>query len=468
MTAPGGSNGKRVVVLGGGVAGLSAARSLIELGFNVSLVEKRPFLGGRAYSFHSRDTGAEVDNGQHVFMGCCTYYIDFIRALGAYGDAVLQNSLRAEVMLDGKRGALTSAPILGPLHLIPSFIRYPHLGIWDKVRAAYGLLSAGLTDRQKYAKALDSQIFYDWLKRHHQSERAIENFWNLIILPTLNDDVRSVNADMALMVIKQGLLKRPVDAAIGYSRVGLTSLAGIPGRRFIEERGGSVILGKTIRSLLFDGDRVCGVQLSDGSTLEADAYVSALPFGTLLDCLPPEWTADPFFAPAACLTSAPIVGVHLWYDRQIMEDAFVAFLESPIQWVFNRSHIQGDGGSSGQYVCISLSGAWDFIDRPKDELRELFTQEMRRLFPSARAAVVEKSLVIKQPHATFRCVPGVASRRPSQATPIPNLFLAGDWTDTGWPSTMEGAVRSGVYAARALAVSSSPDRASLTRSRSGC
>ena len=329
MTAPGGSNGKRVVVLGGGVAGLSAARSLIERGFSVSLVEKRPFLGGRAYSFHSRDTGAEVDNGQHVFMGCCTYYIDFIRALGAYGDAVLQNSLRAEVMLDGKRGALTSAPILGPLHLIPSFIRYPHLGIWDKVRAAYGLLSAGLTDRQKYAKALDSQVFYDWLKRHHQSERAIENFWNLIILPTLNDDVRSVNADMALMVIKQGLLKRPVDAAIGYSRVGLTSLAGIPGRRFIEERGGSVILGKTIRSLLFDGDRVCGVQLSDGSTLEADAYVSALPFGTLLDCLPPEWTADPFFAPAACLTSAPIVGVHLWYDRQIMEDAFVAFLESP-------------------------------------------------------------------------------------------------------------------------------------------
>ena len=134
-----------------------------------------------------------------------------------------------------------------------------------------------------------------------------------------------------------------------------------------------------------------------------------------------------------------------------MEQEFVAFLGSPIQWVFNRSRIQGDNGSPGQYVCISLSGAWDFIDRPKDDLRDLFTQEMRHLFPAARDAVVEKSLVIKQPEATFRCTPGVAAHRPSQATPIHNLFLAGEWTDTDWPSTMEGAVRSGVYAAKALA-----------------
>lgn len=453
-----GSNKREVAVLGGGLAGLSAARSLIEVGFDVTLVEKRPFLGGRAFSFYSRDADMEVDNGQHVFMGCCTYYIDFLRAINAYGDAVLQDSLRAEVMLGGILGTLSSFPALGPFHLVPSFIRYPHIGASEKIRALFGLLKASLTDRRKNVESLDSQTFYDWLKSNHQSERTIENLWNLIILPTLNDDVRSVNADMALMVVQQGLLKKPRDAAIGYARVGLSSIAGVPGRRFIEDNGSSVILGKTVRSLIFDGDIVGGAQLSDGTTLQADAYVSALPYETLPDLLPSKLATDPFFEPISGLTSAPIVNVHLWYDRKVMEDAFIAFLESPIQWVFNRSLIQGNPGSSGQYVCISLSGAWDFIDRPKDDLKEMFEEEMRRVFPLARDAVVQKCLIIKQPNATFRCVPGVSSRRPSQVTPIDNLFLAGDWTSTDWPSTMEGAVRSGVYAARALSERLSPSK----------
>lgn len=444
------SNKRKVAVLGGGLAGLSAARSLIDTGFDVTLVEKRPFLGGRAFSFYSRDADMEVDNGQHVFMGCCTYYIDFLRAINAHGDAVLQDSLRAEVVLGGVRGTLSSFPALGPFHLVPSFMRYPHIGASDKFRALFGLLKASLTNRRKSVESLDSQTFYDWLKSNHQSERAIENLWNLIILPTLNDDVRSVNADMALMVVQQGLLKKPRDAAIGYARVGLGSIADIRGRRFIEDCGGSVIQGKTVRSLLFDGDVVGGAQLSDGTTLQADAYVSALPYGTLLDLLPPRLATDPFFEQIAGLTSAPIVNLHLWYDRQVMRDAFIAFLESPIQWVFNRSLIQGNLNSSGQYVCISLSGAWDFINRPKRDLEEMFEEEMRRVFPLARDAIVQKRLIIKQPNATFRCVPGIASRRPSQVTPIDNLFLAGDWTSTDWPSTMEGAVRSGVYAARAL------------------
>ena len=442
---------RTVAVLGGGLAGLSAARTLLERGFRVSLVEKRPFLGGRAFSFHSSEVDMEVDNGQHVFMGCCTYYIDFIKALGAYENAFLQDSLRAEVVRDGARGALESAPLLGPFHLLPSFVRYPHMGVADKLRAAYGLLRARLTDRRKHAAALDAQSAIDWLKRHHQSDRAIDNFWNLIVLPTLNDDVRSVNADMLLMVAQEGLLKRPRDAAIGYARVGLSSLAGVPGMRFIEDRGGKVMLGRTVRELDIDSDGVSGVQLSDGSTLKADAYVSALPFRELLQCLPSEQARQPFFDAVAGLTSSPIVGLHLWYDRTVMEEDFVAALDSPIQWVFNRSLIQGEDGRQGQYITVSLSGAWDFIDRPKDELRKLFTEEMRRFFPLARDAVVKKSLVIKQPEATFRCVPGVASHRPSQVTPIPNLFLAGEWTDTDWPSTMEGAVRSGVYAAEALA-----------------
>ena len=442
---------KKVAVLGGGLAGLSAARRLLQHGYQVTLVEKRPFLGGRAYSFRDDQDGTEVDNGQHVFLGCCTYYIDYLKAVGAIDRAYLQDRLRAEVILDGKSGVLNSTPLLGKLHLLPSFLSYPHLGLKDKLLAVYGLLRIKLTHRSKRSAPLDEESGYAWLKRHRQTERAIDNLWNLIILPTLNDDVRDVSADMALMVFQEGLLKRPSDAAIGLSRVGLTSLNGEPAHRFIESRGGRVMVGRAVRSMRAQDGRIRGVELSDGEWLEADAYVSALPYQVVLQALPEEVASDAFFAKASALRSSPIVGIHLWYDRTIMDQEFVAFLNSPVQWVFNKSLIQGANGSGGQYVCISLSGAWRYVDEPKQGLRELFVDEMARLFPRARDAQIERFLVVKEPNATFRSIPGAAKHRLPQATPIPNLFLAGEWTDTGWPSTMEGAVRSGVFAADLVA-----------------
>ena len=442
---------KTIIVLGGGLAGLSAARSLMERGYHVTLVEKRPFLGGRAYSFYDPQAETEVDNGQHIFMGCCTYYLDFIKALGAADRIYLQDRLRTEVVLDGEPGVLSSTPLLGPLHLLPSFIRYRHISLRDKMLVTYGLIRVKLANLSKHFRELDKQSFHEWMKRHHQTDRAIDNLWNLIILPTLNDDIRNVSAAMGLMVLREGLLKRPRDATIGYARVGLTSLTGEPAKRYIEEGGGALLLGRGVKSLVVQEGQLNGVELSDGYVLRADAYVSALPFGVLSEVLPDDVSHSPFFANAAELESSPIVGIHLWYDRAVMDQDFVAFLDSPIQWVFNRTHIQGIKDDDGQYVCISVSGAWDFVNRPKDELRDLFIREMERLFPKARGAEVQRVLVVKQPEATFRCTPGAAEHRPSQATPIPNLFLAGEWTDTGWPSTMEGAVRSGVFAADALA-----------------
>ena len=442
---------KTVIVLGGGLAGLSAARSLMDRGYRVTLVEKRPFLGGRAYSFYDPQVQSEVDNGQHIFMGRCTYYLDFLKALGAVDKVYLQDRLRTEIVLDGDRGVLFSTRFLGALHLLPSFVGYRHIGLRDKLLVLYALIRVKLTNLSKHFAELDQQSFYEWMKRHRQTDRAIDNLWNLIILPTLNDDIRNVSAAMGLMILREGLLKRPVDAAIGYARVGLTSLTGEPAQRYLEEGGGVLLLGRGVRSLDVQDERVSGVELSDGSVLKADGYVSALPFGVLLQVLPDEVSGSPFFANAAELESAPIVGIHLWYDRPVMDQEFVAFLNSPVQWVFNRTRIQGQTDDDGQYLCISVSGAWDFVNRPKDELRDLFIREMERLFPKARGAGVLRVLIVKQPEATFRCTPGASAHRPSQVTPIPNLFLAGEWTDTGWPSTMEGAVRSGVFAADALA-----------------
>ena len=438
-----------VLVLGGGLAGLSASLRLLQHGLQVTMVEKRPFLGGRAFSFRDGKTGEEVDNGQHVFMRCCRYYVDFLEAVGALDKAYFQPRLRVEVVRNGRSGVLASTPWLGRFHMVPSFLRYPHIGLGDKLLALYGLARVSLTDRLKHGEALDAESCYDWLKRHHQPESVIDNLWELIVLPTLNDSVRDASADMALMVFQEGLLKKPHDAALGYPTVGLTSLNGEPARRYIEDAGGRLALGKSVGAIRVEDGRVTGVELSDGQVAEADAYVSALPFDVLLDVLPPEVSGNPFFKPASRLSSSPIVDIHLWYDRPVMDSPLAAFLDSPVQFVFNKSLIQGSNGR-GQYLCISLSGAWDYVDRPKAELMEEFSAEMARLLPRAREATLERSLVVKEKRATFRSAPGAGKHRLPQETPLPNLYLAGEWTDTGWPSTMEGAVRSGVFAADAL------------------
>ena len=344
-----------VLVLGGGLAGLAACVRLLRRGLDVTLVEKRPFLGGRAFSFRDRETGEEVDNGQHVFMGCCAYYVDFLETVGAMDRTYFQPSLRVEVVRDGRTGVLASTPWLGRLHLLPSFLRYPHVGLRDKLLALYGLAKVGLTDRSKRAETLDAESCYDWLKRHRQPDSVIDNLWELIVLPTLNDSVRDTSADMALMVFQEGLLKRPRDAALGYPTVGLTSLNGEPARRYIEQAGGRLALGRSVGAIRVEDGRVAGVEMSDGEMAQADAYVSALPFGVLLDALPLEVSGNPFFEPASGLSSSPIVDIHLWYDRPVMDGPLAAFLDSPVQFVFNKSLIQGSDGR-GQYLCISLSG----------------------------------------------------------------------------------------------------------------
>ena len=430
---------------------MATACHLVDAGYPVTLIEKRPYLGGRTFSFTDRETGQEVDNGQHIFLGCCTYYIDFLKKLGTFSDTYLQSKLLVKVLSpDRKAGYLAAAPLPKPLHLLPSFLAYRHLGFKDKALALYALARIALTNRDH--PSLSQETFYQWLKKHHQTPRAIDNFWNLIVKPSVNDDVRDVSAAMAIMVFQEGLMKTRQSACVGYSRVGLSALMGEAAQRYIEERGGRLVLGRSATVLKIGDGRVHKVELTSGKAVHGDVYISAMPFDALKSTLPAETHNMPYFAALQGLSTAPIVNVHLWYDRQVMSEDFAAFVDSPLQWVFNKNSIMGSNGAGGQYLSISLSGAFEYINQSKEELQRVFLEAMSLAFPKARKARVERVLVVKQDNATFRCLPGTEDLRPKTETPIENLLLAGEWTDTGWPSTMEGAVRSGVAAAKAAVV----------------
>ncbi len=459
-----------VVVLGGGIAGIAAALALLDAGRRVTLVEARQFLGGRAFSFTDAATGRPVDNGQHVIVGCCSHFIRFLDRLGVREKWRLQPRLRLPVFdRQGKAGLLAASGLPAPFHLLPGFLTYSHLGAADKALTLAGMLRARFTDRRQ--PRLERITFYQWLRENGQSERAIQNLWNLVVEPTLNDNVRDVSAAMGLMIVQDGMLRGQHSADLGYPRDALLPSIGAPARNLLTERGARLILGRPARRILLEPGPavgpavgsvvgpavgpvvgpVVGIELASGETVRGQEYVSALPFNALLGILPPEAAALPFFQDIRGLEWSPIVNLHFRYDRPVMEPDFCAFVDSPLQWVFNQSRIlEAADAGGGQNITVSVSAAWDYIDLPREDLARRFSVEMAEVFPAAREARVERVIVVKQREATFRCLPGVNDRRPGPRTPIPNLFLAGEWTNTGWPSTMESAVRSGYNVARAI------------------
>ena len=428
---------------------MAAACRLASAGYRVTLVERRPYLGGRAYSYTDRETGVQVDNGQHVFMGCCTAYIEFLRDVGTLDRTARQDRLRVEVRSpSGKAGVLAAAPLPPPLHLLPSFLAYPHLGWRDKLRATPALLRIRM-ERDPYRDELRAMSFEDWLRRNGQSDRAIANFWDLIVVPTLNDASRDVSASMAFTAFQVALLRDAHGADIGFARSGLSDVMGDAAERRLRALGVDLVLGRTVERLVPDHGALSGVALAGGDVLTADWYVAALPPQALVNALPDDLRDGSPLSVAASHTFAPIVNLHVWYDRTVADFEWAAFVDSPLQFVFNKTRIAGLTGP-GDYLTISLSGAWEWWPLSKDELRERFTLELARALPLACDAAIERFAVVKEQRATFRSLPGGPANRLPTLTPLRNLVLAGDWTDTGWPATMEGAVRSGNAAAAAV------------------
>ena len=431
-------SGSRVAVVGGGLAGASAALACADAGADVTVVEVRPRLGGAAYSF--RRDGLWIDNGQHVFLRCCTAYRAFLERIGAAGCAVLQRRLSIPVLAPGGRTArLERNAMPAPLQLAGSLARYPYLTRSERARCARTALALRRLDRED--PALDRATFGDWLAERGESTAAVEALWNLIALPTLNLPASKASLGLAAQVFQVGLLDRRDAGDVGYSGAPLSTLHDAPARRALAAAGADVRLRWRAERIASAGG---GFEI-DGpaGAISADAVVLAVPPARAAGLLPPGALTDP--GRLERLGESPIVNLHVVYDRGVTDLPFAAAVASPVQWVFDRT--EPSGLESGQYLAVSLSGATEEIALRADALRERFLPALAALFPAARDARVDRFFVTREPVATFRAAPGIAHLRPKAPTHLPGLALAGAWTDTGWPATMEGAVRSGLAAA---------------------
>ncbi|QXJ26368.1 FAD-dependent oxidoreductase [Actinomadura graeca] len=424
------------MVVGGGLAGISAAVALQESGVEVTVVEARPWLGGATHSFGRGELS--VDNGQHVSLRCCTAYQGLLRRLRTEHLMEVQDRFDVTVLRPGGTPArLRRAPLPSPLHLLPALARYTPLSGADRLRALWA--SAWMRRLDPADPVLDEISAGAWLAGRGQRAWAREALWGLFISAALNAEVDDAALGLSAMTCRRALFGRADAADIAVPAVPLEDLHGGPALRRIEEAGGTVHLKAKVEAVTADPKVVV-----DGTPIAADAVVMAVPHEVAARLLPAEALPDPLRWPE--LGASPIVNVHVVYDRPVMDLPFAAAVGSPVQWLFDRTAASGLDG--GQYVAISLSAADRWIDVPTAELRARFLPELRRLLPGARPAVVRDFFVTRERRATFRQRPGSGAARPAAATRTPGLLLAGAWTDTGWPDTMEGAVRSGLTAAR--------------------
>jgi squalene-associated FAD-dependent desaturase len=432
----------KIVVVGGGLAGLAAAIACADGGAEVTLYEARSRLGGATFSFERN--GLELDNGQHVALRCCTAYLGFLRRIGSDHLLPLQSRLRVPVLREGKRPATISrSGLRPPLHLASSLLRYEPLRFGERVAAARA--ATALSKLDPADPALDSQTFASWLRARGQSDNAIDALWNLIALPTLNLPAEDASLAVAVKVFRTGLLDAADASDIGVPAVPFRLLHAEPAAAALEAAGGRIHASAPVRSVAAGGR----IALDDGSD-EADAVILALPHDTVAAVAP----AGAVDAEAlAELGTSPIVNLHVHYGRRVLEEPLAAALDSPVQWVFDRT--AASGARDGQLVAISLSHAVEEIGASVAELRDRYLPALERLLPAARGAEVRDFAVTHEPRATFRAAPGTAKLRPDSRTAVPGIYLAGSWTNTGWPATMESAVRSGLTAAQ-LALAEAP------------
>jgi squalene-associated FAD-dependent desaturase len=469
-----------VAIAGGGLAGLAAACALSDSGFNVTLFERRPYLGGRASSYEHPGTGEVVDNCQHVLFRVCTNLVEFYKRIGVE-DKIRWYDEMTFIEPGGRTSIMRASPLPAPLHTAPSFLQFPFLSAKDKRVISQAIAALTLTRQPDTGRS-----FQDWCRQHHQTENAIERFWKPILVSALSEDLDLISISYAAQVLRESM-KSPEARHMGVPTIPLTDLYNRAGD-YIRARNGKIKFRTSLETFSPEPSQV-RVRVGDAEEL-FDYLVLALPFENLDRVLPESAESSPLREKLTHFESAPITGIHLWFDRQITDLDHAVLLDRTIQWMFNKSRLlttrasAADSGAEtveeasaraahereghdfsravntplkdgalapeGSYIELVVSASKNLIDKSRAEIVDLALKEVREFFPEARTANLIKSTVIKEVRATYSPRPGIDAHRPQQTTTWPRVFLAGDWTATGWPATMEGAVRSGYLAAEAL------------------
>ena len=440
---------KTVTIIGGGVAGMSAACALAQAGYRVQLLERRGYLGGRASSYLHPGVNEVIDNCQHVLFGCCTNLVDFYRRIGV-DNKIHWTTEMTMIEPGGRRSLLGPSWLPAPLHGLPKLLSARAFTRDDKLA-----LARAFRAMMKPIPADSQEPLTEWLRRHRQTPGAIERFWRLVIASALNADLDTISVPYAAKIIRELFMNSPQAGAMGMSSVPLSELYGAA-KAFLEERGSTLHLNNNVESAEWD-DEVSqwSIQTRTG-TLVSEFLVIALPFEAmqkLLPHLPPAPRAEELARQIESFTHWPLCSVHLWFDRQVTDLPHAVLLDREIHWMYNKSVLQPWRQCKGSYLELVQSASRDFAARERNEAIEQGLAELKEFFPEAKEAKLEKAALVKEVRATFGVPPGIDTVRPTAISPWPNCFLAGDWVSTGWPSTMESAARSGHIAADELCAS---------------
>jgi zeta-carotene desaturase len=437
--------GKTVTVIGGGVAGMSAACALAEAGLRVQLVERRGYLGGRASSYLHPGVDEVIDNCQHVLFGCCTNLTGFYRRIGV-ADRIHWTTEMTMIEPGGRRSRLAPSWLPAPLHSAPSFLSAHAFNFADKLALGRAFSAILRLD----PKLPSTESLGDWLKRKGQTEGALNRFWRLVIASALNANLDTIALPYGAKVIRELFMNSADAGSMGMSTVPLSELyAGAAD--YLKDRGSSVLFNANVESATWDEETSQWSLTTRDGTLISEFLVLALPFeatAKLLPHMPAVEGADALAAKLEQHEHWPICSVHLWFDREITTLDHAVLLDREIHWLYNKSRLQP--WRKGNYVELVVSASRQFAELSREEAIEHALRELAEFFPAAAEAKLEKAALVKEMRATFGVPPGIDASRPTSKSPWPNCFLAGDWTATGWPSTMESAARSGHLAAEAI------------------
>lgn len=468
----------QVIVIGGGLAGLAGAVALADAGLQVELYERRPILGGRATSFIHPSSGERVDNCQHVLLGCCVNLLDFYRRLGVAEHIDFHKDIPF-IDESSRVSVISPSALPPPLHLFPSFLRLKTMGIRDKlsiVRTVAGMIrhvarlrrtgdpaeapfpavspspAVAPSPAASHGAEPSPDTMAAWLEAHGATKRAVEAFWKPFLISALNDELDDIDADYGIETAVRAMLLNRSGYEVGLPAVPLGDLYA-PCIDYIEQRGGRVVFNRGVSGISVHDGKVASISLQDGSSVEAGAYLSALPFDVLCRLLPQSQTSDPYFSMLDGLSVSPITAVHVWFDQPVTELDYAAVIGRRIQWIFNQSSRHPGASSAdngGAYLGLVVSASDDWMKTPRQVIIDQAMEDLESLLPAVRRAKLLKAIVVKEGRATFAPRPGCDALRPGPSSPFPNFSIAGDWVQTGWPATMESAVRSGYQAAEVL------------------